>query len=251
MRERLSDRFSFARIRRCSSRNSSRCAATALTFAMIVGRAADAAVVCSASPSISIPRTCPPRSRSPIPGTFARSIVAALKIPSYFDISRATNSSTPKARRTAGEGQGASSSSRFRWISPATSCAARNPQLLIEADATDPAAASYALGAFSQLATERAARTIWWAAGRARNGPPPFEVVVHRLYNPESSPQYNIVPGLMAVILTMTMVTDHLHGADARARARHAGKPARHAGTSARGHARQDHALSSWSATSR
>ncbi|HET7032256.1 MAG TPA: ABC transporter permease, partial [Casimicrobiaceae bacterium] len=36
--------------------------------------------------------------------------------------------------------------------------------------------------------------------------PPPFDVTVHRLYNPESLTQYNIVPGLMGVILTMTMV---------------------------------------------
>ena len=35
---------------------------------------------------------------------------------------------------------------------------------------------------------------------------PPFDVQVHRLYNPESVTQYNIVPGLMGVILTMTMV---------------------------------------------
>ena len=41
-----------------------------------------------------------------------------------------------------------------------------------------------------------------YLAGR----PPPFDVTVHRLYNPESLTQYNIVPGLMGVILTMTMV---------------------------------------------
>src|SRR4030095_9853766 len=34
----------------------------------------------------------------------------------------------------------------------------------------------------------------------------PFSVDVHRLYNPESITQYNIVPGLMGVILTMTLV---------------------------------------------
>ncbi len=37
-------------------------------------------------------------------------------------------------------------------------------------------------------------------------GQPPFEVRVHRLYNPEGITQYNIIPGLMGVILTMTMV---------------------------------------------
>jgi ABC-2 type transport system permease protein len=36
--------------------------------------------------------------------------------------------------------------------------------------------------------------------------PSPFSVVVHPRYNPEAITQYNIVPGLMGVILTMTMV---------------------------------------------
>jgi ABC-2 type transport system permease protein len=36
--------------------------------------------------------------------------------------------------------------------------------------------------------------------------PAPFSVIVHPRYNPEAITQYNIVPGLMGVILTMTMV---------------------------------------------
>ena len=44
------------------------------------------------------------------------------------------------------------------------------------------------------------------ARARSRGTPPPFDVRVHRLYNPESVTQYNIVPGLMGVILTMTLV---------------------------------------------
>ena len=39
-----------------------------------------------------------------------------------------------------------------------------------------------------------------------RATPAPFEVRVHRNYNPEGITQYNIVPGLMGVVLTMTMV---------------------------------------------
>jgi ABC-2 type transport system permease protein len=42
-------------------------------------------------------------------------------------------------------------------------------------------------------------------AARAQ-GPAPFNTVPHLLYNPEAITQYNIVPGLMAVILTMSMV---------------------------------------------
>ncbi|MEO7727684.1 MAG: ABC transporter permease, partial [Burkholderiales bacterium] len=35
---------------------------------------------------------------------------------------------------------------------------------------------------------------------------PPFEVRVQRRYNPEGITQYNVVPGLLGVVLTMTMV---------------------------------------------
>ena len=35
---------------------------------------------------------------------------------------------------------------------------------------------------------------------------PPFDLVVHRRYNPEGLSRYNIVPGLIGTILTMTMV---------------------------------------------
>ena len=45
-------------------------------------------------------------------------------------------------------------------------------------------------------------------AGRLRIAvqPSAFEIRVHALYNPEAVTQFNIVPGLMGVILTMTMV---------------------------------------------
>jgi ABC-2 type transport system permease protein len=39
-----------------------------------------------------------------------------------------------------------------------------------------------------------------------RAGPPPFEIRLHRRYNPEGLSRYNIVPGLIGTILTMTMV---------------------------------------------
>jgi ABC-2 type transport system permease protein len=80
------------------------------------------------------------------------------------------------------------------------------PELLIEADATDPSAASNAEGVLSQL-TNSALRDDLSGALRIRaQSEPWFSVVVHRRYNPEGITQYNIVPGLLGVILTMTMV---------------------------------------------
>ena len=80
------------------------------------------------------------------------------------------------------------------------------PVLLVEADATDPASTSNALATLGTLVDAVVARD---AAGVLQPRPPPaqrVEVVVHRRYNPEGVTQYNIVPGLIGVILTMTMV---------------------------------------------
>ena len=81
-----------------------------------------------------------------------------------------------------------------------------HPQLLIEADATDPSVASGAISTLSTVAAQALQREqgteIQQAAAEARA----LEVVVHRRYNPEGISQYNIVPGLLGVILQMTMV---------------------------------------------
>lgn len=76
------------------------------------------------------------------------------------------------------------------------------PRILVEADATDPAASTGAIGTFERVAGETLAR-MTGAGADAAGG---IEVVVHRRYNPEGISQYNIVPGLLGVILQMTMV---------------------------------------------
>jgi ABC-2 type transport system permease protein len=80
------------------------------------------------------------------------------------------------------------------------------PQILIEADASDPSAAANAVGAVAQLPAIVFNRDLTGALSSLRAAPAPFEVVVHRLYNPEGISAYNVVPGLIGVILTMTMV---------------------------------------------
>lgn len=80
------------------------------------------------------------------------------------------------------------------------------PALLVEADATDPSATGAAVAALSQLPYSVAAADLKGALAPLAGGKPPFDVHVHRLYNPEGLTQYNIIPGLMGVILTMTMV---------------------------------------------
>jgi ABC-2 type transport system permease protein len=80
------------------------------------------------------------------------------------------------------------------------------PALLVEADATDPAAAGAAIASVRELVSSVARKDLGGALSPLAAGPAPFEVRVHKLYNPEGVTQHNIVPGLMGVILTMTMV---------------------------------------------
>jgi ABC-2 type transport system permease protein len=79
------------------------------------------------------------------------------------------------------------------------------PQILAEADASDPTAAAGALAAVAQLPTEALRHELIGPVAAADNGAP-FEVVIHRLYNPENITSYNIVPGLLGIILSLTLV---------------------------------------------
>lgn len=80
------------------------------------------------------------------------------------------------------------------------------PALLVAADASDPAAAGNALAALLQLGQEGLQRELVGPLAGLRAGSPPFELRLQRRYNPEGLSRYNIVPGLIGTILTMTMV---------------------------------------------
>ncbi len=80
------------------------------------------------------------------------------------------------------------------------------PVLLVEADATDPGAVGNALAALSQVAFSALDRDLHGALAELKPVPPPVDMRVHRRYNPEGITAYNIVPGLIGTILTMTMV---------------------------------------------
>ena len=80
------------------------------------------------------------------------------------------------------------------------------PQLLIEADASDPSASSNAIGRAGEIIDRALRHDLKGPLEHLARGPAPVEVVVHPRYNPEGITQYNIVPGLLGVILTMTLV---------------------------------------------
>src|ERR1700749_2083128 len=76
------------------------------------------------------------------------------------------------------------------------------PALLVAADATDPGAASAALGSLSVVVQTALEHDLY------TGDPPslPFEIRAHARYNPAASSRLNIVPGLVGTILTMTML---------------------------------------------
>ena len=78
-------------------------------------------------------------------------------------------------------------------------------QVLAEIDASDPTAASGVVAAIAALPAQALQSDLRGAATPGSNLAP-FEIVTHRLYNPENLTSLNIVPGLLGVILSMTLV---------------------------------------------
>jgi len=80
------------------------------------------------------------------------------------------------------------------------------PSLLLEADATDPTAAGNALYAINGIVQSVMLKELTGPLAPLAGSPASFTVNLHRLYNPDGITQYNVVPGLMGVVLTLTMV---------------------------------------------
>ncbi|WP_431265069.1 ABC transporter permease [Roseateles chitinivorans] len=139
-------------------------------------------------------------------GPMARSLVAALEQSGYFRV-QARPDSERDGDRLVEDGE-----VQFLIVIPPDFSRrvirGEQPAVLVSVDATDPSASSNALAALAQLGAQALRRDLVGAA-RPDGGaapPPPFEWRIHRRYNPEGLSRYNIVPGLIGTILTMTMV---------------------------------------------
>lgn len=137
-------------------------------------------------------------------GTFTRSLVQALQNSGYFHIiSNDTQAQVAESMLATGEAQ------FVLTIPPSFErdlIRGTKPSLLLEADAADPAATGNAIASIQQLAQTALQHDLTGTLSNLANHPTAFELRIHRLYNPEGITQYNIVPGLMGVILTMTMI---------------------------------------------
>jgi ABC-2 type transport system permease protein len=136
-------------------------------------------------------------------GPFARSILAAMNNSAYFDVVAETHSPAQLDRLMA------VGDAPLTVTIPAdfTRRVVRHEhaQILVEADASDPISIGSALGAIASLPTSALAHDLTGPLASPQSAPP-FEAVVHRRYNPENITAYNIVPGMLAIILSMTLV---------------------------------------------
>jgi ABC-2 type transport system permease protein len=136
--------------------------------------------------------------------TFARSIVSAIENTDYFRLRPA-----PITEREAdwllktGEIQFAIT------IPPHFSedlVRGKRPALAVEADATDPVATVNAVSALTNLDRTALQHDLKGPLAHLAPNQTPFELRIQRRYNEEGISQYNVVPGLIGVVLTMTMI---------------------------------------------
>ena len=137
-------------------------------------------------------------------GPMSRSLLATLQNTGYFKVI------AQPASEAAGDALVADGEVQFLIVIPPDFSRrlvrGEQPALLVSVDATDPSAAGNALAALAQLGSTALQRELTGPLAHLQPGPAPFEMRIHRRYNPEGLSRYNIVPGLIGTILTMTMV---------------------------------------------
>ncbi len=135
---------------------------------------------------------------------FSRSLVAALENSRYFVVTHRP-ASEKEGQRLLDTGE-----VQFLLVVPPDFSRrllrGEHPAVLLAADATDPSAAGGALNALAGISRQALAADLSGPLAHLRPGEMPYEVRVQRRYNPDGLARYNIVPGLIGVILTMTMV---------------------------------------------
>jgi ABC-2 type transport system permease protein len=150
------------------------------------------------------PKHLPTAIRMADQGPFARTLIAALRHSSYFKIVNDV-STEEQARRLLEIGE-----VQFVINIPVDFSRrlvrGERPAVLIEADATDPAATGPALSALRAIAEHAFDRDFTGPLQPLRMKPGAVDFRIHPHYNPENITQFNVVPGLMGVVLTMTMV---------------------------------------------
>ncbi|AKJ29735.1 mannose-1-phosphate guanyltransferase [Caldimonas brevitalea] len=173
-----------------------------LTFAMMIGVPILQLVLFGYAINAD-PRHLPTVVVSSDRGPLVRSLVRSVETTGYFRVLGAVSDGEAERLLRAGQVQ-------FVLVVPSDFSTrllrGERPAVAVYADATDPAAAGPALSALQALPRVALAHDLHGPLATLRPGPEPFELRVHRRYNPEGLTAYNVVPGLVGVILTMTLV---------------------------------------------
>jgi ABC-2 type transport system permease protein len=174
-----------------------------LTFAMMVGVPIMQLVLFGYAINTD-PKALPTAVVAADDSAFSRSLVAGLENSGYFRVTQRPGSSAQATRLLElGEVQ-------FVLEIPVGFARqlerGEHPAILFAADATDPAASGAALAALGSIGRQVLAHDAVGPLAQLQPGDMPYEIRVQRRYNPEGLSRYNIVPGLIGVILTMTMV---------------------------------------------
>ena len=197
------NRFSFARTWAVFVKEFQQILRDRLTFGMAVGIPILQLVLFGYAIN-SDPKQLPTAVVTAEQGPLVRSLVTALQHTQYFRVVQ-TGCSEAQADEAMARGQ-----VQFIVVVPPgferDLLRGQRPTLFVAADATDPAAAGNAIAALGNLAPRALAHDLQGALRPLAGTPPPYEVRVHRRYNPEGLSRFNIVPGLIGTILTMTMI---------------------------------------------
>ena len=199
----MSRAFSFARFWAVLTKEFVQMRRDRLTFAMMVGVPVMQLILFGFAINAD-PKALPTAVLVADNSIYARTLVRAIENSGYFRIVQGLSSQAEAERALAlGEVQ-------FVVTIPENFARklerGERPVLLVEADATDPAATSNALAALLTINQAALNRDLNGVLQSLRYQAPAFEMRVQRRYNPEGITQYNVVPGLLGVVLTMTMV---------------------------------------------
>ena len=197
-----SRRFSIARFRAVLVKEFIQMLRDRLTFAMMVGVPIMQLLLFGYAIN-SDPRALPTAVIIGDNGTYARSIVRALENTTYFKVV-AWPRGPAEAEELIARGD-------VQFVVDIPIDFSRRlergekPAMLVEADATDPVATGNALAALGQINQSALVHDLTGPLRALQGDSPPFEIRIHRRYNPEGATEFNIVPGLMGTILTMTL----------------------------------------------
>lgn len=137
-------------------------------------------------------------------GPVGRAILSGMRTSEYFDIQGVVTG--PE------EGDRALRDGRASFVVVIPPDFERNvvrglkPDILLAADASDPSASGAAVAALAGIVQGAVAETLTGPLAQPGAGVSPVGVIVHRQFNPEGRTATNIVPGLLAIIMSMTMV---------------------------------------------